>query len=68
MGKYMTVRQIHEKYGIKPTSTYWYIQQKKFRYLKIGKSVFIFEKDFKKFLDNHTVKTLEPEDYEIPTE
>jgi len=62
MEKYITVKEIHKKYGIKPTSIYWYINQKKFEYLKIGKSVFIYEKDFKKFLENHTIKPLEIED------
>jgi len=63
--KYLTVKQIYEKYGIKPTKTYWYIREGKIFYAKIGKSVLIPEKDFQIFLTNHTRRPINEEDYKI---
>jgi len=53
--KLLTARAIFEIYGINKATIYFWIRNKKFRYIKVGKSIFIRELDFIEFLDQHTV-------------
>jgi len=62
--KYLTVKEINKKYGIKTSKLYWFIRESKIIYVKIGKSVLIPEKDFLTFLDSHTKNPISDEDYE----
>jgi len=56
--KYLSPKQLEEKYGIPKGRIYWWIREKRIFYTKIGKSVMIPDKEFKKFLDMNTIKPI----------
>jgi len=53
--KLLTIKKISDTYGINRQTLYWWLRQKKFKFIKVEKLIFITEADFAEFLDQHTV-------------
>jgi len=66
--KYLTPKQILDKYGINTSKTYWWVHEHKLVYIKIGKSVLIPEKELLRFLESNTLRPISEDDYVVPEE
>ena len=65
---YLTPRDIKNKFGIKSTTVYWWVRNKKITFTKIGKNVFISEKELLRFLESNTIRPIDEDDFIIPEE
>jgi len=54
--KLLTVKKISEIFGINMPTIYWWIRNKKFKFTKVEKLIFIREADFAEFLDLNIIE------------
>jgi len=51
--RFLTVNELNDHFGIKPSLIYWWLREKKIIHYKVGKKVLIKELDFLTFLEAH---------------
>lgn len=54
--KRLTVKDVHEIYGIKPSTVYWWVKDHKIAYSKIGKNIFLKVIDVERLLDRNEIQ------------
>jgi len=55
----VTVKEIHDIYGIKPSTIYWWLKDRKIPFAKVGKLVFIKAMDVENLLE---INEIQPEE------
>jgi len=53
--KFLTAKQLSEKYQIARQTIYHWVEEKWLAYCKVGKNIFIAESEFLKFMSHHAV-------------